>query len=107
SNQPLSSQERAFFEPRFGHDFSRVRVHADERAALRADALGAHAFTVGEDIFFSRGAYPPGDGGCPKLLAHELTHVVQQTGARGKAHTGVLSNSLSRGPAGQVQPKLV
>jgi hypothetical protein len=57
SNQPLSSQEKAFFEPRFGHDFSRVRIHADQRAALRADALGAHAFTVGEDIFFSRDAH--------------------------------------------------
>jgi hypothetical protein len=107
SNQPLSSQEKAFFEPRFGHDFSRVRVHADEQAALRADALRAQAFTVGEDIFFSRGAYRPGDGGGRNLLAHELAHVMQQTGARGRAHTGVLSHSLLRAPAGQVQPKLV
>ena len=107
SNRPLSSQEKAFFEPCFGHDFSRVRIHADERAALRADALGAHAFTVGEDIFFSRGAYQLGDDGGRNLLAHELAHVVQQTGARGGVHTGMLSHSLSRAPTGQVQPKLV
>jgi Zn-dependent protease with chaperone function len=98
SNQPLSSQEKAFFEPRFGHDFSRVRIHADERAALRAGALGAHAFTVGEDIFFSRGACRLGDDGGRNLLAHELAHVVQQTAARGGVHTGMLSHSLSRAP---------
>jgi Domain of unknown function (DUF4157) len=104
---PLHAADRSFMEASFGHDFSRVRVHADERAALRADALGAHAFTVGEDIFFSRGAYRPGDDGGRNLLAHELAHVVQQTGVRIGTHAGVLSRSLSRVPAGQVQPKLV
>ena len=107
SNQRLSSQEKAFFGPRFGHDFSRVRIHADERTALRADALGAHAFTVGEDIFFSRDAHRLGDDGGRNLLAHELAHVVQQTGARGGVHSGMLSHSLLRAPTGQVQPKLV
>jgi len=107
ADAPLQTADRFFMEARFGYDFSRVRVHADERAALSADAFGAHAFTVGEDIFFSRGAYRPGDEVGRNLLAHELAHVVQQTGSRGGAHTGALSHGLSRAPARQVQPKLV
>jgi len=81
SDQPLSSRERAFFEPRFGHDFSRVRVHADARSAEMADALNAEAFMVGHDIYFGRGRLP-GTTESDRLLAHELTHVVQQS------HTG-------------------
>jgi len=76
--QPLPASTRAFFEPRFGCDFSRVRVHADDRAAETAHALNARAFTVGHDVVFGRGQYAQGtvDGG--RLLAHELTHVLQQ-----------------------------
>jgi hypothetical protein len=76
----LPSGTREFFEPKFGADFSRVRVHTDARAADTADALDAKAFTVGNDIAFARGEFAPHSGEGQKLLAHELTHVVQQNG---------------------------
>jgi hypothetical protein len=65
-------------EPRFGHDFGDVRVHADERAAESAQALSALAYTVGSNIVFSRGQYTPGTLTGKRLLAHELAHVEQQ-----------------------------
>ncbi len=69
---------RGFLEPRFGHDFSQVRVHSDARAAEAASAIGARAYTVSRDIVFGANEYAPQtDSGC-RLLAHELTHVVQQ-----------------------------
>ena len=76
--QPLDRATRAFMEPRFGHDFGHVRVHADERAAESARALGALAYTVGSEIVFSRGQYAPGTQAGKRLLAHELSHVEQQ-----------------------------
>jgi hypothetical protein len=78
--QPLDVGTRAFMEPRFGHDFSHVRVHTDAKAAESARAVNALTYTVGRDVVFGTGQYTPGtqDGG--KLLAHELTHVVQQKG---------------------------
>jgi hypothetical protein len=57
---PLPPQARAFFEPRFGHDFSRIRVHADGGAATAAQSVAAEAFTVGLHIVFGRGRYAPG-----------------------------------------------
>jgi hypothetical protein len=74
--QPLAPKTRAFFEPRFGHDFSKVRVHTGEKAARSARAIAARAYTRGHDIVL---AEPPTRG----LLAHELTHVVQQEGGSG------------------------
>ena len=65
-------------ETRFGHDFSGVRVHNDREATLTAAALGARAFTLGRHIAFSSGQYEPGTSSGRELLAHELTHVVQQ-----------------------------
>ena len=76
--QPVDVATRAFMEPRFGHDFSRVRVHADDQAAKSARAVSALAFTVGSDVVFGTGQYLPGTSGGRRLLAHELTHVVQQ-----------------------------
>jgi len=70
---------RTFMEPRFGADFSQVRVHADEAAARKSSALNARAFTRGPDIFFNRGQYAPEASTGRQLLAHELTHVVQQS----------------------------
>ncbi|ABU58897.1 eCIS core domain-containing protein [Roseiflexus castenholzii] len=67
-------------EPRFGHDFSQVRIHADARAATVARSLDALAFTVGNDIAFAPGQYQPGSDEGRALLAHELTHTIQQTG---------------------------
>ena len=65
-----------------GADFSDVKVHTDEKADALNRSLSARAFTTGSDIFFSRGAYQPGSYGGKQLLAHELTHVVQQGGAK-------------------------
>ncbi len=77
---PLDQETRAFMEPRFGHDFSRVRIHTDARAAPVARSLDALAFTVGNDIAFAPGQYQPGSDAGRALLAHELTHTIQQTG---------------------------
>jgi hypothetical protein len=76
--RPLDAATRAFFEPRFGHDFGRVRVHTDSRAAAAAGAIDALAYTVGQDVVFGSGMYAPGTSAGQRLLAHELTHVVQQ-----------------------------
>lgn len=77
---PLGEGERAFFEPRFGADFSQVRVHTDPAAAEAARALNAQAFTLGSDIVFGPGRYAPGTEEGKRLMAHELTHVLQQEG---------------------------
>jgi hypothetical protein len=76
--QPLDAATRAFMEPRFGHDFGQVRVHTDARAAESARAVNASAYTVGRDIVFASGHFAPGTQAGRHLLAHELTHVVQQ-----------------------------
>lgn len=76
---PLSPAERAFFEPRFGHDFSQVRIHTGPEAAESARAVKAQAFTVGRDVVFGAGAYAPESASRRRLIAHELTHVVQQS----------------------------
>jgi hypothetical protein len=75
---PLDGTARSWLEPRFGHDFSQVRVHTDQRAADTAQQIGARAFTLGSDIAFGPGEYQPGSDAGRKLLAHELTHVIQQ-----------------------------
>jgi hypothetical protein len=79
--QPLDSATRAFFEPRFGYDFSHVRLHTDKEAAAAAAAVNARAFTVGRDIAFASGEYTPGWEQGLSLLAHELCHVIQQSAA--------------------------
>lgn len=81
--QPLDKDTRAYMEPRFGHDFSKVRVHTDAKAAESARALNALAYTVGRDVVFGNGQYAPYSSARRKLMAHELTHVVQQ---RGRTH---------------------
>ncbi len=65
-------------EPRFGHDFSQVRIHTDERAATSAQTVDASAYTVGQNVVFGAGQYTPGTGDGQRLLAHELAHVIQQ-----------------------------
>jgi len=80
SGRPLDGAVRVFMESRFNHDFSRVRVHADAQAARSAQALGARAYTVGQNIAFGEGQYAPETTAGRQLLAHELTHVVQQGG---------------------------
>ena len=76
--RPLDAATRAFMEPRFGHDFSRVRVHTDARAAESARAVDALAYTVGHNVVFGAGQYAPGTATGRRLLAHELAHVAQQ-----------------------------
>jgi hypothetical protein len=76
--QPLDSATRAFMEPRFGHDFSGVRVHTDAQAAKSARAVEALAYTVGKDVVFGDGQFALYNPIGQKLLAHELAHVVQQ-----------------------------
>ena len=79
SGAPLDATTRAFFEPRFGHNFSRVRVHTDEQAAESARLVNARAYTVGQNVVMSPEQYHPSSPSGRRLLAHELTHVVQQS----------------------------
>ena len=88
--EPLDVLTRAFMEARFGHDFSRVRVHADPLAAESARSVNARAYTVGRDVVFAEGQYGPRTLDERRLLAHELTHVVQQ-GATNAGSTSALA----------------
>jgi hypothetical protein len=76
--QPLPVSTRAFFEPRFGTDFGQVRVHTDSHAAQAAKSISARAFTAGRDIAFGTGEFSPDSQSGRHLIAHELTHVIQQ-----------------------------
>lgn len=79
SGQALTQSERAFFEPRFGYDFSKVQLHTSSQADTLNKTLGACAFTTQQDIFFRQGEYNTGSPSGKQLLAHELTHVIQQS----------------------------
>jgi hypothetical protein len=98
--ESLDPATRLFMEQRFGHDFSDVRVHTDRQAEAAASQINARAFTVGRDIVFAADEYSPSSAGGRRLLAHELTHVVQQTGAPGEARSAPLVGTL---PANIVQ----
>lgn len=127
AGQPLDAADHAFFRPRFGHDFSKVRVHTDGRAAESARSVNASAYTVGDHVVFGEGQYSPSTTTGGKLLAHELAHTVQQSrggqpplpesygqlerdadraadqighGGDGIAVTGASAPSLAREPAG-------
>jgi len=80
--RPLEPALRQDMEGRFGHDFSRVRVHTGSLAERSARDVDAHAYTLGPSIVFDSGKFDPGSREGRRLLAHELTHVVQQTGAQ-------------------------
>jgi len=81
SGQTIPEVHRDMFESSMGHDFSGVNIHADSESDSLNKELGARAFTTGSDIFFRQGEYNPASSGGQELLAHELTHVVQQGGA--------------------------
>jgi hypothetical protein len=85
AGQPLDIGTRAFFESRFGHDFGQVRIHTDETASRSAQAVNARAYTVGQHVVFRAGQFSPQTKDGQHLLAHELTHVVQQ---RSHGHDG-------------------
>jgi hypothetical protein len=97
---PLAKTERAFFESRFGFNFSQVRIHTDTRAAELARMAKARAFTLGRDVVLGAGQYAPGTVKAKQLLAHELVHVIQQdnTGSN-------LFNSLSLGAVDTYQER--
>jgi Domain of unknown function (DUF4157) len=110
--QPLDAATRAFFEPRFGYDFSDIRVHADPRAAESARSVDAMAYTVGQDLVFSAGRYAPGTIMGQRLIAHELAHTIQQAGENGSGSRRLrVHNTVSQetkigaleGSAGMVQ----
>ncbi|HEX6938861.1 MAG TPA: DUF4157 domain-containing protein [Longimicrobiales bacterium] len=96
--RPLDAAARAYFEPRFGVEFDRVRIHTDADAARSADALGALAYTVGRDIVFAAGRYAPETAEGKRLLAHELTHVQQQRGASVPGTRGVIQRQPAPTP---------
>jgi hypothetical protein len=83
--RPLDTGTRNFMESRFGHDFSRVRVHTDSQAGDSAREINAHAYTAGNDIAFAPGKYQPESHSGRHLLAHELAHTVQQSGLQRRA----------------------
>src|SRR5260370_13196541 len=99
--QPLDLSSRALMEPRFGQDFSNVRVHTDSQAADSAGAVNALAYTVGRDVVFGAGQYAPQSPAGKSLLAHELTHVVQQergqVGADDESRAQRSADLVSRG----------
>lgn len=92
SGASLPGHTREFMENRFGVDFSGVRIHSDPESARLNRILSSLAFTTGQDLYFAPGTYRPGTSDGDRLLAHELTHVVQQTGGsnlrRATASTG-------------------
>jgi len=92
--QPLDSATRSFFEPRFGHDFSKVRVHADSSSADIAKSINARAFALGDHVVMGSGEYQPRSQSGQHLLGHELTHVIQQGG--GVIHPNAIMNMESR-----------
>jgi len=98
SGQSLDSNARSRMESAFGHDFSRVRIHTDSRAADLSDDLNARAFTIGSDVAFAAGEYRPGTVAGDALLAHELAHVVQQGVAIDQVEPLTKTDSLSNAP---------
>jgi hypothetical protein len=93
---PLSAEVRAIMEPRFGADFGGVQVHMGSEALQMTRELKAQAFTLGQDIYFGAGRYNPGTTAGKRLLAHELTHTIQQTGGIRLKSTLGIATGISR-----------
>src|SRR5262249_7663716 len=89
--RPLDPETRRYMESHIGFDFGKVRVHTDDRAPRSARGLGPNAYTLGNHVVFSAGRYTPKSFEGRRLLAHELTHVVQQTTTQERAHAAVRS----------------
>lgn len=98
--QPISEDIREPLEQSFGADFSRVRVHTNDQSDKLNRSIQSRAFTTGQDIFFKRGAYQPGSRQGKELIAHELTHVVQQNS------TNTLQTKIQRTKEDQKPAKL-
>jgi hypothetical protein len=98
--EPLDAGTRALVERRLGHDFARVSIHTDARAAASADALNALAYTVGSDIVFGARRHEAGSARGRWLLVHELAHVVQQVGDQSQPGRPDERHSVLRAPVG-------
>jgi hypothetical protein len=98
NGEPLDRETRAFMEPRFGFDFGHVRIHADSEGAEAARSINARAYTLGSDVVFGSGRYAPASSEGRRLLAHELTHVVQQKAstANGSERDSGVRRTVSR-----------
>jgi len=99
SGAPLGEDVRSFMEPRFGADFSQVRVHTGSEAVQLNKEVGAQAFAHGNDVYFNSGKYSPDSSSGKELLAHELTHTIQQTGEKkvqqaSHQHTTIQANNV-------------
>jgi hypothetical protein len=92
----LDPSTQSFMESRFGRDFSGVRIHHGAKAAQAAESIGARAFTTGNDIFFNAGQYRPSSSSGRQLIAHELTHTVQQAGGGGVASRALIQRARTR-----------
>src|SRR6266545_2100465 len=95
--QPLAPEARAFLEPRFGNDFGHVRVHTGSRAAESARQINALAYTVSNHVVFGAGRYEPGTSTGRRLLAHELTHVLQQEAGTRATHAQKAEDPTAEG----------
>ncbi|AOX02094.1 hypothetical protein BJP34_24020 [Moorena producens PAL-8-15-08-1] len=106
SGVPLSKKIKEPMDRAFGADFSRVRIHTDAQSDQLNRSIQARAFTTGQDIFFRQGEYNPGSQVGQRLIAHELTHIVQQAGGIGKLQAQPESSSSSKvsaAPTGRIQ----
>ncbi|NIJ54693.1 eCIS core domain-containing protein [Dyadobacter arcticus] len=99
---PMNERTRSFMESRFGSDFSSVKIHTDSTAIQLSQELNAQAFTVGNDVFFNRGKYNPESNAGKHLLAHELTHTLQQ--GEGKFYNVQRQAALAYRPAPVIRP---
>jgi len=106
AGQPLPEQVRDRVEPVIGADLGAVRTHTDTQADQLARVLGARAFTAGREIFFRRGEYDPGSLAGQRLLAHELTHTIQQAAAAPAATAGVVQRATIDGHNTETQEGL-
>jgi len=96
---PLTPEQRAYFEPRFGRDFSDVRIHTHGSAATAAHRIDARAYTLGSNIAFAPGEFTPGNPEGRTLIAHELAHTLQQTDGS--------ASVIRRKAKGRVEPSLL
>jgi hypothetical protein len=94
--RPLDPATRAYMEPRFGYDFSQVRIHTDPKAAESARVVNALAYTVGHHVAFDSGQYAPTKSAGRRLLAHELAHVVQQFGKVNTGHLEIYQDTVKQ-----------
>ena len=106
SGQPLADSVRNSLEPQLGHDFGQVHIHTDAGADKLSRQLGAEAFTTGNDVFFRDGAYQPGSDSGRGLIAHELTHVVQQGAARVSRQAAEIEETAATDPKEKAKSEL-